>query len=111
MVEIIEFPKSEIRLENEFKSILDSIEYTSAELKECVEKSVIPVLVRYSKIPEHSFSLELPTLQTAEELDIFFRKIQNEIKTYAVKIQLNMMREIIMLHVNLCECQLHKGDS
>ena len=106
MGKIIEFPNQQARLERGFEDILDSIVYPSEELKHCVKKNIIPVFLKYNKLPQHSFSVELPSSISPAEEDQLVITIQEEVKNYALKIQLEMMMEITRLYVALCKCEL-----
>lgn len=101
---IIEFPGNDARREKEYREILESgLNIQSESLSECVKSNVAAVLVKYSKLPNHSFTLELPASLSAAENDILVNKIQEEVKNYASKIQKEMLLEIIKLHVSLCK--------
>ena len=106
MGKVIEFPNQEARQERELEQIIDSIEFPTEELCNCVKQNVTPILLKYNQLPKHSFSIELPVTQSTAEVDNFVTKIQEEVKKYASQIQLEMMTEIINLYVALCKCEL-----
>jgi hypothetical protein len=106
MGKIIKFPHQEIRKEREFDELLDSIDYPSEELRRCVKKNVIPVLLKYNQLPEHSFKIEVSSSITSSDIDICISKVQEEVKIYAARLQLNMLQEMLKLYVALCKCEM-----
>lgn len=101
---VIEFPGNDERREKEYRELIDKGLNTQNEsLRSCVKDNVAPVLVKYSKLPPHSFTLELPTSLSIAETDALTNKIQEEVKKYVSKIQQPMLLEICQLYVALCK--------
>ncbi len=101
---IIEFPGNDERREKEYRELLDKdLNIQNESLRECVKDNVASVLVKYSKLPTHTFSLELPPGFSAADTEKLVSKIQEEVKKYASKIQQSMLLEICQLYVALCK--------
>ena len=103
---VIEFPSDDKQLEKKFREVLDSVDYPTEELKECVTDSLIPLLVKYTKQSRHSFPLELPPSVSEAEGNRIVKKIQREIKKYVSKVQQEMFLDICILYVKLCKSKL-----
>ena len=103
---VIEFPGDDKQLEKKFREVLDSVEYPTEELKECVTDSLVPLLVKYTKQSRHSFPLELPPSVSEAEGKKIVEKIQKEIKNYVGKVQQEMFLDICILYVKLCKSEL-----
>lgn len=101
---IIEFPSNDERREREYRELFnDGLNIPNERLRKCVQDNVTSVLVKYSKLPSHTFSLELPPELSSTDTDILVSKIQEEVKNYVSKIQQPMLLEICRLHVALCK--------
>lgn len=101
---VIEFPGNDERREKEYRELLDKgLNIQNESLRKCVKDNVASVLVKYSKLPTHTFSLELPTDLSATDTDVLTSKIQEEVKKYVSKIQQPMLVEICQLYVTLCK--------
>lgn len=100
---VIEFPGNDVRREKEFREMLDVIKFPSESLRQCVKDNVGPVLVKYQKLPEHSFPIEFPAGVSEEDGRNIALLIQEEIKKYAWKVQQPLLLEICRLYVELCK--------
>ena len=101
---VIGFPGNDERREKEYSELLDEeLNIQNESLRKCVSANVAPVLAKYSKLPIHTFSLELPSGLSAADTDMLANKIQEEVKKYVSKIQQPMILEICQLYVALCK--------
>jgi len=106
MGEIIKFPIKNNAPKLSIEKLLEDMDYPSEELKECVLLNAAPVLEKYRKLPDHSFTIELPLTLNKNDIDLFTKSIQDEVIKYAQKIQREMMLEIARLYVELCKCDI-----
>ena len=101
---IIEFPGNDERREREYRELLDEgLNIPNESLRKCIKENVASVLAKHSKLPSHTFSLDLPPGLTTTDTDKLARKIQEEVQKYASKIQQPLIFEICQLHVELCK--------
>ena len=79
------------------------MDFSSDELKNCVKENVISVLEKHNKLPDYSFSINLPFKVTEEQSIYISDQVAKEFNKYTKSIAQEMMMEICMLHVELCK--------
>ena len=106
---IIEFPGNDERREKEYFDLLDKgLNFTNKNLQKCVRDNVASVLTNYhpSKLPSHTFSLDLPPGISSADTEMIVSKIQDEVQKYVSKIRKPILTELVLLHLELCKYKI-----
>lgn len=103
---VIQFPSNESRREKEFQELLlDGLNFSSESARQYVKDSIVPMLLKYEKLPSHTFTLALSSNISDDDGKMIALRIQEEVKNYIQKIQQPMLLEMCQLHVALWEVQ------
>ena len=106
MAIIINFPSKDAQLRDKLMRQLDKIQLESDELTNCVKENVISTLQKHNRLPDHSFSIDLPFKISEEELATMSEQIEKELTNYTKGVAQELLMEICLLHVELCKLKL-----
>ncbi len=103
---VIQFPGNEARREKEFQELLlNGLNDSPESLRQYVKDNVVPMLLKYNKLPNHTFTLALPSNVSDDDQKMIALTIQEEVKKYVQKIQQPILLEMCQLHVALWKAQ------
>lgn len=106
MNKIIEFPNKNERLITHIQKVIDKLNITEPNVKECIKNRVTETLSKHKGIPTFNFNINLAISESdSKKLNTILSEEYNKI---VVPFSLKLIDEICMLQAQLCKCEYSK---